>query len=162
MARRCSLFQTASMILALGKLLLRAGWAPAAVLMFHAVVAKTVWREPLDFTIHFLGGAAIAYFFFYALQYLERLVGPTSGFGRYLFAYALACAEGLNWEFVERFYDVYLHTHIQQSVQETMSDLIGDACGAASGLLLLFLVRCLCRASTPALRPSFGENAPVR
>ena len=90
MARRCSLFQTASMILALGKLLLRAGWAPAAVLMFHAVVAKTVWREPLDFTIHFLGGAAIAYFFFYALQYLERLVGPTSGFGRYLFAYALA------------------------------------------------------------------------
>jgi hypothetical protein len=51
------------MLTAIGKLLLKAGWAPLAVVVLHASVAKTPFRKPMDFPIHYLGGAAIAYSF---------------------------------------------------------------------------------------------------
>lgn len=129
------------MVSAVARLVWKAGWAPVAVLIFHAIIAKTPLRKPLDFSMHFLGGAAIAYFLFHALHAFEALLGTTTTAGRYLFAFALACTVGLFWEFAELFSDTFLHTHIQQTVHETMSDLIADATGAITSLTIVCVVR---------------------
>jgi hypothetical protein len=129
------------MISALVGLLRRAGWAPILVFVLHAMVARTPLRQPLDFWIHFLGGAAIAYFLFHAQHHFQRLLGVPTSFGRYLFAFALACTTGVFWEFGELFSDTFLHTHIQKSLHETMSDLMADAAGAIASLLFVSLVR---------------------
>ena len=130
-------------------LILKAAWAPLAVVIFHAVIQKTSLRQPLDFPVHFLGGASIAYFFFYALLCFERLLGRTTMAGRLLFSYALACTVGVFWEFGELASDVFLHTHIQISIRETMSDLIADATGGASSLALIFLTGIFHRKPSP-------------
>ncbi len=127
------------MIFAFRKLLLRAAWAPVAVVIFHAAVARTSLRVPLDFPIHFSGGASIAFFAYHALVCFEALFGKLTRIGLHLFSFALACTVGLFWEFAELFSDTFLHTHIQISIHETFSDLIADATGAATGLLLVFI-----------------------
>ena len=103
------------MILALRHLLLRAAWAPITVLILHAIFAKTPLRKPLDFSMHFLGGASIAFFLLHSLHCFEPLVGAATRFGRYLFSLALARTVGLFWEFGELFSDAFLHTHIQRA-----------------------------------------------
>jgi hypothetical protein len=128
-----------SLTKALTRLLLTAGWAPVAVLVIHAIVAKTPYRQPLDFPMHFLGGAAIAYFVFYAVKLLPQVFGAPSTLAKYLLSYGLACTVGLFWEFGEAISDVLLRTHIQQSLYETMSDLVADATGAAAALALVRL-----------------------
>jgi hypothetical protein len=147
------------MIRSLGRLLLAAGWAPAAVLVIHAIVAKTPYRQPLDFPMHFAGGAAIAYFIFFALKLLPQVFGAPSTFGKYLFSYGLACTVGLFWEFGEAISDVLLRTHIQQSLYETMSDLVADATGAVAALAL---VRLWLKSRSPLVKdsPAAGSTPP--
>ena len=124
-------------------LLLRAGWAPVAVLIFHAAMAKTSLRTPLDFTIHFLGGASMAYLMYRALESFAFLLGQVTFLGQLIFSFALACTVGVFWEFTEFFRDTMYHTHIQQSLQETMLDLVADAAGATASLLLISLIMLL-------------------
>jgi hypothetical protein len=107
----------------------------------HAVIAKTPFRKPLDFPIHFLGGASIAFLFFHALDCFEALFGALTPFARYLFSFSLACTIGVFWEFGELFSDAFLHTHIQKSLHETMSDLIADTTGAVTSLSFVFIAR---------------------
>ena len=125
----------------LRQLLVRAGWAPAAVFVFHGLVQKTPWRAALDFPIHFLGGLSIACFFFHAIASAPSLLGGLERIPRYIFAFSLACTTGVFWEFGELFSDVFFHTHIQHSVRETMSDLVADASGAALSLVLVAVAR---------------------
>ena len=129
------------MLAASFRLLRRAGWAPVAVLIFHAIVAKTPYRQALDFPMHFSGGAAIAYLLFEALHEFRDWLGAPSAFGRYLFSFSLACTVGVFWEFAELFSDTFLHSHIQKSLTETMSDLIADTTGALFALAVVFVVR---------------------
>ncbi len=129
------------MLKSISRLLVRAAWAPVSVLILHAAVAGTSLRDPLDFTVHFLGGSAIAFFIFEAIECFPSLVGRITAFGHCLFSFTFACTVGLFWEFGELFSDVFYHTHIQHDLHETMSDLIADTCGALSSLFLLFLVR---------------------
>jgi hypothetical protein len=131
------------------KFLCRFGWAPIAVLILHAVVARTPLREPLDFWIHFSGGMAIAYFLFHAINHYEQFVGAISSLGHYLFTFALACTIGMFWEFAELLSDVFLGTNIQHTLRETMSDLIADTTGAFTSLVLVGLARCLMKMSCP-------------
>ena len=126
---------------ALFKLAWKAGWAPMAVVVLHSVVAKTPLRAPLDFTIHFLGGASMAFFCFHALECGAALFGEIRPPARHLFSFALACTVGLFWEFGELASDVFRHTHIQISLHETMSDLIADTTGAMLALSLVGLFR---------------------
>jgi hypothetical protein len=121
------------------RLLLRAGWAPLAVLVFHHEIQHTRWREPLDFVMHYSGGLAITYFLWHALEFFAHWLGQLTTFARYLFSFALACTVGVFWEFAEWAADIFLHTHIQYSVGETMRDLIADAAGATTTLTLLLL-----------------------
>jgi hypothetical protein len=129
------------MISASIRLICRAGWAPVAVLILHAIVVRTSYRQQLDFAMHFSGGAAMAYFLFEAQHYFQKQLGDPTPFGRYLFAFGLACTVGVFWEFFEFFSDTYLHSHIQQSLQETMSDLIADAVGAVAALVGVCSIR---------------------
>jgi hypothetical protein len=150
-ARYCAatLGKRLQMISALIRLLCRAGWAPMAVLILHAIVAKTPLREPLDFAMHFSGGAAIAYFLFESQHYFQSLLGSPTPLGRYLFAFALACTVGVFWEFGELFSDTFLDTHIQKSIHETMSDLVADATGAITSLAVVCLTRYFLKSPNP-------------
>lgn len=123
------------------RLLITAGWAPGCVLIVHEIVGRTSYRQALDFTMHFSGGAAIAFFLFYLLICFSQVLGTPSAFGRYVFAFCMACTVGVFWEFGELFSDIYFHTHIQHSIRETMSDLIADATGAITSLLLVLAIR---------------------
>ena len=78
--------------------------------IIHAVVARTPYRKPLDFWMHFSGGMAIAYFWFHALACFARWLGTPTPAGRYLFSFALACTVGLFWEFAELASDAFLAT----------------------------------------------------
>jgi hypothetical protein len=127
------------MIRGLRTLILRAAWAPVAVLVLHAIVAKTSLRNPWDFPIHFLGGASIAYFAAHALHCLHILFGPLKALTRYLFSFCIACTVGVFWEFGERLLDVFCRMAIQQTLANTMSDLAADASGALVGLLFVAL-----------------------
>lgn len=131
------------------RLLLRAGWAPLAVLIFHQEIMRTPWRQKLDFVMHYSGGVAIAFFLWHALDCFAHRFGRLTVFARYLFTFSLACTVGLFWEFAELVSDVFLGTHIQYSVRETMRDLIADATGATTTLVLVWLVRCFTQKSTP-------------
>ncbi|WP_395717722.1 hypothetical protein [Prosthecobacter sp.] len=125
------------------QLILRAGWAPVAVLIFHRIVFNTPWRQPLDFAMHYSGGVAISFFLWHALDCFASWFGTLTPFARYVFTFALACTVGLFWEFAELFSDVVYHTRIQHSIHETMRDLIADATGALTTLAGLFIVRCV-------------------
>jgi len=124
------------------RLLLRAGWAPLVVLLFHQWLLHTPYRQQLDFVMHYSGGVAIAFFLWHALDCFAHWFGKLTPFARYLFTFALACTVGLFWEFAELYSDVVYGSHIQHNVRETMRDLIADATGALTTLALTFVVRC--------------------
>ncbi len=118
-------------------LLRRTLWAPLAVLVFHAAIARTSWREPLDFWMHFSGGAAAAFCAWHALLSAEPFLGKNTPLGRALFAFALACTVGLFWEFGELLSDQLRSTHIQHELHETLRDLIADTAGALVVIVIL-------------------------
>lgn len=124
------------------RLLLRAGWAPVAVLVFHRAIFHTPWRQPLDFVMHYSGGVAISFFVWHALDCFASWFGKLTAFARYLLTFSLACTIGLFWEFAELASDVFRGTHIQHSIHETMRDLVADATGALTTLVGVFVVRC--------------------
>ena len=132
------------------RLLIRAGWAPLMVLVFHQAIMRTPYRQQLDFVMHYSGGVAIAFFSWHALDCFASWFGTLTAFARYLFTFTLACTVGLFWEFAELYSDVVYGSHIQHSIRETMRDLIADASGALTTLALVFLVRCLARGQPPA------------
>ena len=125
------------------RLLMRAGWAPLGVLLFHQWLLRTPYRQQLDFVMHYSGGGAIAFFLWHALDCFAHWFGKLTPFARYLFTFALACTVGLFWEFAELYSDVVYGSHIQHNVRETMRDLIADATGALTTLALTFVVRCV-------------------
>lgn len=106
-----------------------AGWAPAAVLVLHAIVVRTAYRTELDGVNHFLGGAAIAFFFLQAMRIVLPEISVTVS--SYIFSFALACTIAVFWEIGEYASDHLLRTHVQISLSETMSDLIFGVTGAA-------------------------------
>jgi hypothetical protein len=127
-------------VAAFRKLVVRAAWAPIAVLVLHAVVAKTSLRNPFDFPIHFLGGASMAYVAYHALDCFKTWFGAITWLTRYLFSFCFACTVGVFWEIGERSLDYFLRMRIQQTLENTMLDLIADATGAAAALLLVAVV----------------------
>lgn len=122
-------------------LLRRTLWAPVVVLVFHAVIASTRWREPLDFWMHFSGGAAAAFCAWHALVTAEPFLGQNSPLGRAVFAFALACTVGLFWEFAELVSDQLRGTHIQHDLHETLRDLLADTAGALAVVALQLTAR---------------------
>jgi uncharacterized membrane protein YjdF len=91
--------------------------------------------------MHFSGGMAIAYFLYRGMGAFPEFLRVASGWGNYLFAFALATVVGVFWEFAELASDVFLGSTIQKSVHETMRDLIADVLGALLALGILAFCR---------------------
>jgi len=123
---------------AIGRLLRDAAWAPLGVVLLHVVAAHFLGHEPyVDPVMHFLGGAAIAFFLRRAAEIGRPLVGEPSPLGLDLMAFGLAVVAGLVWEFGEFLSDVFLGSHAHTSVGNTLRDLLLDLLGAAGLLLAL-------------------------
>lgn len=118
------------------QLLKTAAWAPVAVLMVHAIVIRSPWHDELNHFIHFLGGAAIAFFFLRAVELSAETLHMKMPLGiAHAAAFTVACTAALFWEVGEFASDYLLHTQVQDNVVETMLDLIAGACGAGALLL---------------------------
>lgn len=108
-------------------------------MLVHQAATAAKVSKPLDFWIHFSGGAAIAYFLYHAIQAFPAWLKTSSRLGDILFAFALALVTGLCWEFGELASDAIFGTRIQKDVHETLRDLIADTLGAALILALMAL-----------------------
>ncbi len=121
--------------------LLRTAWAPLAVIIFHQAIAHTSLRKPLDFTVHSLGGAAMAFCMWHGIACFPAIIGRITAFAAYFFSFCMAITIGVFWEFIEQLSDTFRGTHIQISISETLKDLWADATGASVVLLLVMIVR---------------------
>lgn len=116
-------------------------WAPAVVLLFHRAIAHTPLRKPLDFTVHSMGGAAMAYCAWQGIRCFPALFGRITAFAATALSFCFAVTVGVFWEFAEQISDKFYGTNIQLSISETMKDLWADATGATLALLLIQIVR---------------------
>ena len=112
-------------------LVVTAGWAPLAVVAAHAVAAALFGHEPrLDPAMHFLGGAAIAYFLNHALATWKAAFGHPAPLVRRLVVFCMATTVAVFWEFAEYFAGAALGLYSQMSLRETMGDLVFGCAGA--------------------------------
>ena len=108
-----------------------AAWAPLGVLFLHEVGARLLGHEPyVDPAVHFLGGAAAAFFIRYAATHAGQVVGrPTQGVLN-LLAFGLTCAVAVFWELGEFIGDQYFRSNVQRGLGNTMRDLSMGMVGA--------------------------------
>ena len=102
-------------------------WAPAAIVVLNVIVAGLPQADGLWSLLHFVGGAAVAFFYYK----LAGIAVPMVTAWRYLFAFALACATALAWELGEFALDQTFGTTLQEGRVDTISDLMLSVCGAA-------------------------------
>jgi hypothetical protein len=126
---------------ALTEIVRRAAWAPLAVLVVHAAAAWLGWRREADNLVHFLGGAAAAYFTLRCLEILGPLLGAMRRGTRLAVAFFGACTAAVFCELVEFASDSWLGTEVQQSLRETMLDLVAGVAGAAVTLVAIVVGR---------------------
>ena len=121
--------------------MVRASWAPALVLA-AGLGAAIVTNAPSSFfsVLHFLGGAALVFFFSHALQTpgVLKAFGDLKPRTRLLFSFCAACTLAVAWEIGEFTVDSVAGTHLQEGQEDTMTDLIYGVSGAAAwvGVLL--------------------------
>jgi hypothetical protein len=118
-----------------------AGWAPALVFALHVVASRGFHvydRFPLfDVPMHFLGGAAMAYFFHTAALNGARLrvLGPYQRLSHLALVFAWVCTVAVCWEFAEWITDHYFGTHAQMGdLDDTLKDIL---VGMVGGSVLL-------------------------
>ncbi len=122
-----------------------AAWAPLTVVVLHFGMAKylNLYAEvpSLDVYEHFIGGVAIAFFFWrsYSLPSAAVVVGSLTRFGRMLFTISSVCAAAVVWEFSEWITDQLGWTHAQATLGDTLADLLLGITGAV--VFLLFALR---------------------
>lgn len=115
-----------------------AGWAPALVVILHALLGEYFGHEPfVDPVAHFAGGMAIAYFFHkLMIVYPERVGNPTL-FVRGIALIGLAALAALAWELMELFSDMLFKSFIQFSAANTLRDLSLGVAGACVTAVLV-------------------------
>ncbi|WP_145197146.1 hypothetical protein [Planctomycetes bacterium Poly30] len=93
----------------------------------------------LDIGMHFLGGVAIAWFFWRAVQAESgaQVLGQLSRSGKALLTWALSGTATVVWECAEWTTDRLGVTHAQAGLPDTMLDL---AMGLAGAILVLLIV----------------------
>ena len=128
------------------RLLIDPGCAPFSVVILHVVLAEFGLTQRLDHLLHFLGGSAIAYFFFRLLNLFPPFLNAPAWLP-YLVTFTSSCTVAIFWEFAEFASDTFLHTTVQQSLTETMLDLLFGVLGIISSLVLLALLQPFMRRS---------------
>jgi hypothetical protein len=119
----------------------RAWWAPVGAIALHKLAPAFGLHEELDNVVHFLGGAAAAYFSFRWCEVFGPRLGATRTWTHHLASFCLACTAGVFVEIGEFAADQLFGSHTQKSLRETMLDLVSDVAGALAVLLVLAIVR---------------------
>ena len=124
-----------------------AGWAPILVFTSHLVASRGLeayhdapW---LDIPMHFMGGVAIAYFFWRSVTSPAAgpVLGAMSAFGNVVLTLALTCTSTVVWEFAEWTTDRLGWTHAQGGLDDTILDMLLGISGGATFLVLALLHR---------------------
>jgi hypothetical protein len=126
--------------------LFEAGWAPAAVFVFHLLLARVLRlylaHPTVDIAMHFLGGLAIAFFFWRTSVHASKagVIGGINRTGIGVVVFGLTCAAAVFWEFAEYLSDRYFGTNTQLGLSDTLGDMLcgivgGSVFVAAMGLL---------------------------
>jgi hypothetical protein len=114
--------------------LTQAAWAPLVVFLVYGVGAKIfdvyLTFPNLDIPTHFLGGAAMAYFFLAAIEHSQHLLGAIPRAIQALLAIGLSTWVAVVWEFLEYGSDLLLRTQMNLGVRDTLSDLFFGVLGA--------------------------------
>ncbi len=112
-------------------------WAPITVFVAHEVAGGIFGHEPyVDPVMHFLGGAAMAYFLRRVAKLSPRLLGSPSALALDLLAFGMTGFVAIVWEFGELGSDIFLGTNIQFSAANTLRDLGLGLGGAVLALLM--------------------------
>lgn len=118
-----------------------AAWAPVAVLLLHAAGGHLFGHEPyVDPIMHFLGGAATAFFLRRSCSIGRDGLGAPSPLAVDLLAFGLTCTVALFWEFGEFLSDRYIGTLTHTTVASTLRDLLLGVLGALAYLVSSRLV----------------------
>jgi hypothetical protein len=133
----------------IGRLLIRAGWAPVAVVMVHAAITLLFGHKPsLDPAMHFLGGAAGAYFASHVLLEARAWFGEPARGARAAIVFCITATAALFWEFLEFVSGLLMGHSSQHSIPETMADLMLGCAGAA----VLVIAQLAMKSRSPANR----------
>jgi hypothetical protein len=126
-------------------LMLRAGWAPLAVLALHLYlhgVLDLINKHPfLDIPMHLLGGAAVAFFLSCVFQTLpEGSMSPARRpFIEVLTVMGLTMAASILWELSEFLLDTYAGTSLQKDAFDTAKDMAVGIGGGGFYMLIAWL-----------------------
>jgi hypothetical protein len=115
------------------KTLRDAAWAPLSVFfMYRLALALQLFRlyPPLDIPTHFLGGAAITYFYRVAIGHSQKLVGAIPFPIQVFFAFTCTGTTTIFWELYEYISDFFFHTHMVRGVTDTTVDFVVGLSGA--------------------------------
>lgn len=128
----------------IGNSLRKAVWAPISVFLFYVIAAKVfnayILFPRLDIPTHFLGGAAICYFFLVSIYYFQKITGPVPFLVQLIAAAGLTAITAVVWEFLEYSSDYLLNTKMNLGTLDTLSDLFFGLLGACV-IVMMFLFR---------------------
>ena len=111
-------------------------WAPLSVFVLHILAGGWLGHEPfVDPVMHFLGGAAAAFFFWEAIACARSYLGDFTPLASGLLAFGMASVAAVVWEFGEFLLDWYRGTHLQRDLADTMRDLFLGLSGATAYLV---------------------------
>lgn len=119
-----------------------AAWAPLGVFGFYLVGLVFDWYDrfpPLDIPTHFMGGAAITYFFRSAIKQSQKFLGDIPALIQVLFAFTCTGTTIILWEFYENAFDYLFGTTMVRGLEDTIVDMFIGMMGAL--VLTLFYKR---------------------
>lgn len=119
-----------------------AAWAPLGVFGFYLVGLVFDWYDrfpPLDIPTHFMGGAAITYFFRSAIKQSQKFLGDIPSLIQVLFAFTCTGTTIILWEFYENAFDHLFGTTMVRGLEDTIVDMFIGIMGAL--VLTLFYKR---------------------
>ena len=118
-----------------------AAWAPLGVFGFYLVGLVFDWYDrfpPLDIPTHFMGGAAITYFFRSAIKQSQKFLGDIPALVQIVFAFTCTGTTIILWEFYENAFDYLFGTTMVRGLEDTIMDMLVGMLGA---LVLTLLYR---------------------
>src|SRR3990172_1172437 len=95
-------------------------WAPLSVFLFYLFgLALHLYDRfpPLDIPVHFMGGAAITYFFRGAIRNLQNFLGELSALVQTIFSFTCTGTTIIFWELYENAFDFLLGTHMVRGLE---------------------------------------------
>ena len=117
-------------------------WAPLGVFGFYLVGLVFDWYDrfpPLDIPTHFMGGAAITYFFRSAIKQSQKFLGDIPALIQVLFAFTCTGTTIILWVFYENAFDYLFGTTMVRGLEDTIVDMFIGMMGAL--VLTLFYKR---------------------